>query len=41
MSDQASPAAGVVFGNAGLLYGMTDTGGPFPSGTVFKVTTAE
>src|SRR5262249_42882532 len=37
--DQASPAAGVVFGNDGLLYGMSETGGPFESGTVFKVTT--
>jgi uncharacterized repeat protein (TIGR03803 family) len=40
VSDQASPAAGLVFGNDGLLYGMTATGGPFVKGTVFKTTTS-
>jgi len=40
VSDQANPAAGLVVGNDGLLYGMTSAGGGFGGfGTVFKMTT--
>src|SRR5215471_14376286 len=39
VTDQASPAAGLVVGNDGLLYGMNGAGGAFGFGTVFKVTT--
>jgi uncharacterized repeat protein (TIGR03803 family) len=38
--DQQNPAAGLVVGNDGLLYGMTSAGGGFGGfGTVFKMTT--
>src|SRR5580765_2206603 len=40
VSDQQNPAAGLVVGNDGLLYGMTSAGGGFGGfGTVFKMTT--
>src|SRR6266436_3707089 len=40
VSDQQNPAAGLVVGNDGLLYGMTSAGGAFGGfGTVFKMTT--
>jgi uncharacterized repeat protein (TIGR03803 family) len=40
VSDQANPAAGLVVGNDGLLYGLTSAGGAFGGfGTVFKMTT--
>src|SRR6476646_2887595 len=40
VSDQASPAAGLVVGNDGLLYGMTSAGGASGFGTVFRLTTS-
>jgi uncharacterized repeat protein (TIGR03803 family) len=40
VADQQNPAAGLVVGNDGLLYGMTSAGGAFGGfGTVFKMTT--
>jgi len=40
VSDQPNPAAGLVVGNDGLLYGMTSAGGALGGfGTVFKMTT--
>jgi len=40
VSDQANPAAGLVLGNDGLLYGMTGAGGGLGGfGTVFKMNT--
>jgi uncharacterized repeat protein (TIGR03803 family) len=40
VSDQPNPAAGLVVGSDGLLYGMTSAGGGFGGfGTVFKMTT--
>jgi len=40
VSDQANPAAGLVVGNDGLLYGMASAGGGFGGfGSVFKMTT--
>ena len=40
VSDQQNPAAGLVVGNDGLLYGMTSAGGAFGGfGTVFKMST--
>src|SRR5262249_42951520 len=40
VSDQANPAAGLIVGNDGLLYGMTSAGGGFGGfGTVFRMTT--
>jgi uncharacterized repeat protein (TIGR03803 family) len=41
VSDQANPAAGLVVGNDGFLYGMTSAGGGLGGfGTVFKMTTS-
>src|SRR5438045_3804525 len=43
VSDQATPAAGLIVGNEGLLYGMTTAGGLGGLGgfgTVFKLTTS-
>ena len=40
VSDQANPAAGLVVGNDGLLYGMASAGGGLGGfGSVFKMTT--
>ena len=40
VSDQANPAAGLVAGNDGLLYGMASAGGGFGGfGSVFKMST--
>lgn len=36
-SDGASPAAGLVFGSGGILYGTTAAGGTAGSGTVFSL----
>jgi uncharacterized repeat protein (TIGR03803 family) len=38
-ADGAIPLAGVIRDAAGNLYGTTADGGPFSSGTVFKVDT--
>jgi uncharacterized repeat protein (TIGR03803 family) len=38
-ADGAEPVAGVIMDKAGNLYGTTQYGGPFSSGTVFKVDT--
>jgi uncharacterized repeat protein (TIGR03803 family) len=40
VSDQANPAAGLIVGNDGLLYGMTSAGGGLGGfGAVFRMTT--
>jgi len=36
--DGASPNAGVIFDKAGNLYGMTQSGGKYSSGTIFELT---
>jgi len=38
-ADGSEPVAGVILDKAGNLYGTTQYGGPFSSGTVFKVDT--
>jgi uncharacterized repeat protein (TIGR03803 family) len=36
-ADGAAPAAGLIFGQAGTLYGTTSTGGKYDVGTVFQL----
>ena len=39
-SDQDNPAAGLIVGNDGLIYGMTSAGGTNGFGTAFRMTTS-